>query len=306
MEIPSLYELKTAFRNALVVNAETLYLLSGMEGLGRELATLYLGRPVDDLPSDEYLANSSLQAIDIDRHAIWQKIAGLHHMLDERRMAMRSGTIDAEFIQQEMLHFLELFLASIPNVALGAWDGTGVRAGCLASLFELASAWLRLAEDIDDALAGASGFINLRPADLALLGGMNERSMRNLIGPNNRIRTLQGSKGSAARKSKSSVQSRAFVAVNLVDALDWLGSRKGFAIEPLTPKFIVEHVGEIQDPKVRARAAVISLLTSHRTLKDASILESIPEADLRAAGDSKASEDTISKLDDHLAFLARQ
>jgi hypothetical protein len=306
MEIPSLFELKTAFRNALVVNAETLYLLSGTEGLGRELATLYLGRDVDGLPSDEYLADSSLRVIDIDRHAIWQVIAGLHRMLDERRMAMTSGTIDVDDIRNDMLNFLELFLASIPNVALGAWDGTGVRAGCLASLFELASAWLRLGEDIEEALSGDSSFINLRPADLALLGNMNERSLRNLVGPKNRIRTHEGSKASAARKSKSSVQSRAFVAVDLVDALDWLGSRKGFAIEPLSPKFVVDRVREIEDPKVRARAVLISLLVAHGTLSDVSMLESIPEADLRAAGDGKASEATISKFDDHIAFLARQ
>ncbi|PXW73723.1 hypothetical protein C7451_1098 [Blastomonas natatoria] len=306
MDIPSLFDLKTAFRNALVVNAETLFVLHGENGLGAELATLYLGRTVDCLPSDEYLGTSTLQAIDLDRHHVWHRIAGLHRMLDERRMSSSPGTINTDDIGLEMLVHLEMFLATIPHIALGAYDGTSVRSGCLRRLFELASAWHRLAEDISDALSGHAGLMNLRPADLALLGSMNERSLRNLVGPKNRIRTLQADKKAASRKGKSSVQSRAFVAVDLIDALDWLGSRKGFAIEPLKPAFVVEHVSGIEDPRKRARAALVALLVAHGELRYVSANESLSEKDLRAAGDGKASDATIKRLDDHIAFLARQ
>jgi hypothetical protein len=285
MQIPTLEELKADLQNALVINSEGLFLLAGGK-LGGGLAANYLGvDDIQDLPSDLFTAESHFQMIDVSRHYIWTCIEKLHHTLDARIFAETPGAIEIEELEQEYLVFLELFLSSIPNVALGGWDGTSVRSGHLMTLFKLSSAWFRLGSDIHSALKGDWEERELQVSDLAILGGISERSIRNQIGKNKPIRS-DDIEGKITRKP---LEGRAFVAPNLFDALDWLQKRESFNINQLSHAFIMSRVESAPKKSDKARSLLIAWMVNNGTIKGLANQQTVSIDDLKAVSDGKAN-----------------
>lgn len=302
MQTPSIFQLKSDLRKALVVKAEDLMLLVRGE-LGIKLATEYLGAPLPGggLPSDVYQFDDDMALIDLDRHAISSVVIALHAMLEERRFDYTAGSCDPVSMRADYLDFLELMLATIPNVALGAWDGTHVRVGSLRKLYDLASAWLNLGEDIRDALFGQHTVGMLSIPDVALIGNLAERTFRNLVGPSGKIATVERRIG-----KQKVLAGRSFVSVNLIDTLDWLRSRSGFGMAALDYAFIASCQEEIGDPKPLAKSGLVALLVNMGSLDTISRRLNLPEKDLRDVGAGRASERACESIASTIAAMARQ
>ena len=138
--------------------------------------------------------------------------------------------------RNDALDFLEHFLSTLPDVALGGLDLTAARNGEVRRIYELAYAWLNLIETIEGAFYGETES-SLTVGDLALLSGLDTRTIRNRCGPDKLIRT------SAARTSQDrNSASPAFVHLHALDAVDWLRSRKDFHVSAVDPGWITQRL----------------------------------------------------------------
>lgn len=237
MEIPSLENVETNLRHCLLLKADDLYFTLA-EPHGEAVRNDFLGIRVEGL-ADENLSKSDIASIDLDRFAIAHRVRNLHAMLDERRLSLTEvHRPDVELARYDALEFLEHFLSTLPDVALGGLDLTAARNGEVRHIYNLAYAWLNLIESIQAAFHGETES-TLSVNDLALLSGLDTRTLRNRCGPDKPIRT-SGTRASQERNSASP----AFVNLHALDAVDWLRGRKDFMISKVDPAWIARRIAE--------------------------------------------------------------
>ncbi|WP_156389064.1 hypothetical protein [Mesorhizobium sp. Root695] len=156
------------------------------------------------------------------------------------------------------LHWLWYFLSAIPgdSYGTGAFDYSDLKHdpdSNLRLLHDLTSARLTLAEYVDDLTKADTSWEEWRstcvftPRDISLLGDVNIRTVRNVMGPkgNKPIRT-ETMGGKASRSD--------LVWGDALDSLEWLAGRRGFQPGPLSPQWVDGRVPEIGS--LRALAAV--------------------------------------------------
>lgn len=255
MKLPTLEKVETNLRHCLLLKADDLYFTLA-EPFGEPLRSEFLGISVDGL-ADENLSPEEIASIDLGRFAIAQRIGDLHAMLLDRRLSLRrQHDPDTELARSDALDFLEHFLSTLPSVALGGLDLTSARNGEVRQIYSLAYAWLNLLETIEAAFEGEADS-NLAVSDLALLSGLDTRTLRNRCGPDKLIRT------SASRVFQSrNGASPAYVSLHALDAVDWLRSRKDFIISAIDTAWITTRLRRATPPQATRGlllAAIINL-----------------------------------------------
>lgn len=172
--------------------------------------------------------------------------------------------IDYQDDRDEGLYWLWYFLSSIPTDSYGSGADYFGMAHDLDSplrlLHDLASARLGLAEYIDEVTRATSSWEEASHSphvfttrDIALLGDVNLRTVRNAMGPkgNKPIHTeaISGKKG--GRRSE-------LVWGDALDSIEWLSGRRGFQPGPLSPQWVDRRVPEIES--LRALGALPGLV----------------------------------------------
>ncbi|PBB81213.1 hypothetical protein CK218_12655 [Mesorhizobium sp. WSM3879] len=161
------------------------------------------------------------------------------------------------------LHWLWYFLSTIPTDSYGTdGDYSGIKHdpdSNLRLLHDLASARLTLAEYVDEVTRATASWEKewrsrcvFTPRDISLLGDVNIRTVRNVMGPNGNkpIRT-ETMGGKASRPD--------LVWGDALDSIEWLSGRRGFQPGPLSPQWVDRRVPEIGS--LRALGALPGLVT---------------------------------------------
>ena len=250
-------DIEIDLRTALTLKSDEIYFtLGGAEG--RRLRAEYLGVEVfEGLASDVFSERNELLHIDLGRFEIAGHIRALNEMISTGSLGLGEhlGTPDPDTVRQYSLDFVEHFLSSLPAVGLGGLDTTSVRNGCLRRFYDRCSAWADLLEAIEGTFADDPDLYRLRVSDLALLSGVELRSMRNRVGPNKPIRT------SGQRYHRENALGEAsFVGVNTLDALDWLVARRDFQISKLSKSWALQRLKEATQRETLGRATIITAL----------------------------------------------
>lgn len=250
-------DIEIDLRTALALKSDDIYFtLGGAEG--RRLRAEYLGVEVfEGLASDIFAELSELLHIDLGRFEIASHIQALNEMISTGSLGLgeRLGTPDPDTVRQHALDFVEHFLLSLPAVALGGLDSTSVRNGCLRRFYDCCSAWADLLVAIEVIFADDPDLYRLKVSDLALLSGVEVRSMRNRVGPDKLIRT------SGQRSHRENALGEAsFVGVNTFDALDWLTARRDFQINQLSVSWALQRMKEATQRETLGRAVIVTAL----------------------------------------------
>jgi hypothetical protein len=298
MKVPNLTRLERNLRETLVLKAEELSIIAGSE-VGAQLVSALTGlNDVHGLPTDWFAAENELELIDIDRLAITACIRDLHARLETHSLGMSvdDGRISCEEIEQDDLDPIELYLSSLPDVALAAYDWTGCRNGAVKELFLLGRAWKHLIEALDYGSKGDFDFEPLTVSDVALLAGIEERSLRNKVGKNGPLRSVD-----QYRERKSPVSQRGFVAIDRFDAIDWLLSRKGFELGRIRPGLVASRLERISDPIVKGRAALMSAMALGKNFEIVAAETGISTELLKALGDGLGSSEVAQGVAEFVA-----
>nr|WP_166179174.1 hypothetical protein [Altererythrobacter segetis] len=297
MQIPDRQSLEANLREAVVLKAEEL-LLTGGGTVGRALAELLSGvESGGGLPTDEFGDAEALATIDPSRLEISSKIWKLCELLEARSLSGRpaDGRVDSDAIEQDYLDFIELFLASLPDIALGGEDWTSCRNGAVRQLLLVGKAWHHLQSAIDEGTSGDFSTEQLTAFDVSLLAGIGERTTRNLVGPNKQLRSIEHKK-----QRKSSIDPRGFVAVNRIDALSWLRDRTDFRIASVRPGLFAERLGRIPDDIDRDRGAYLAALAIGKRTSELADEVGLPASDLRALASGHPSRSSVRRISDHV------
>jgi hypothetical protein len=163
--------------------------------------------------------------------------------------------IDVEDEEAEGTQWLSYFLSSMPQEAMGGLDYTGKfhnPDAPVVRLLGMAAARLELASFIQNlVLRGVKGS-GFTPKEIAYLGDVDVRSVRNVMGP-------KGDKAIRSNvKPKQKGEENELVLGDALNALEWLAGRRGFHSGRLSPEWVSQQL-----PKVSSRevAAVIPAIT---------------------------------------------
>jgi hypothetical protein len=261
--------LERDLRIALTLKADDLFFTVGGEE-GERLQEQFLGTRCEGLASDSLHSPAALAEINLDRFEIADQVISLHGMLETRSLGLKphQHQPDVDSIRQEALDFFEHFLSTLPKTALGGWDATSVRSGPLLRFYEDCATWANFVEAINDVFYDGPDLHSLRVVDLALLSGLEVRTIRNRVGPSRPIRTTP-----ERRQRESGLSDAAFVGVNTLDVLDWLAQRRDFSICRLDPAWVQRRVEAAREPLTVSRSAIVlGLLTIGSISKIASEL----------------------------------
>ena len=157
--------------------------------------------------------------------------------------------LDYENDRQDGLHWLWYFLSAITTDSYGSdADYSGIARdpdSNLRLLHDLASARLDLAEYIDELTQATETWEKMfwpkylfTARDIALLGDVSIRTVRNAMGPkgNKPIRT-ETIGGKASRPD--------YVWGDALDCIEWLAGRRGFQPGPLSPQWVDRRIPEV-------------------------------------------------------------
>lgn len=302
MRLPSIDLLMANIREALVVKAEELSLMAG-GARGEQLIELVTGVPgVSQLPTDWFADQTALEQIDPHRHEITRRVLELRTLLLARSCGGKpdDGALDSDLMDQEYVQHIELFLSSLPEMMLGGQDWSGCRNGAVHDLLITGRAWQRLLASIDEGTKGEFGIEYLTATDLALVAGIDVRTMRNQVGPSRALRTI-----AQYREKRTSVQDRGFAAINRFDAVPWLFGRKDFRIASLKPGLFANRLSDIDDDLARGRSALLAaFVLGMRPDGLAKAMNAGPDA-ITALGDGVAEGDLPTRLADHVSHFDR-
>lgn len=254
MDLPARIDTDLNLRRCLLLKADDLFFTLA-EPHNSQMRDSFLGLCVEGL-ADENLSEDEIRSIDLGRFDIAQRVQLLHAMLANRQLSLhKPNTPSTEDARNDALYFVEHFLSTLPTVALGGLDLTGVRNLEVRRVWELASAWLSLVEIIECAFYDDSSSL-LTVSDLALVSGIDVRTLRNLCGPSKTIRTH-----STGEAKRTATDVTVFVYLNGTDALDWLRSRKDFQIAPIDTVWITRKLATA-DKRSASRGLLISAIVN--------------------------------------------
>lgn len=293
MKLPDLDVLMSNLKETIVVQAETLYLLGGADKGSKLVEELTGVAGVDCLPTDCFGSSEALEQIDLQPLAITRHVQELYATLASCSTGYGPGSdaFDSDWIKQEHLDFIELYLAGLATVALGGLDWTGCINGAVKDLFLRGRAWHHLLEGINAVLWGKADDAFLTPIDLSFIAGIDERSLRNSVGPTRSVRTIEHKAVPGLR-----VAGRAFVAVNSLDAMAWLRSRKSFQIGPVRHGIVQQRLNNISDLQTRARAALMGAYLTGETQKTLESALGVNELAIRKISDGEADHHLAENL----------
>jgi hypothetical protein len=149
------------------------------------------------------------------------------------------------------VEWLSYFLAALPREAMGGLDFTGIATDAdapLVSLLRNAEARLHLVEFVQGLFGDPRIGFGFTPGEIAILGGTDVRTVRNVMGP----------KGDKPIRShgmgKERIGKNDLVLGDPLDALEWLAGRRGFHPGRLSMDWVNEKLSEIQS--FQAAAAI--------------------------------------------------
>lgn len=260
MQVPSLTDTDYNLRQCLLLKADDLFFTLS-DPLGGEMRERFLGIPVEGL-ADENLSEDDIGSIDLNRFDIAQRVRALHAMLQRRQLSLDETHIPhTEKAYNEALHFLEYFLSSLPNVALGGNDLTAAGYAEVRKISDLSLAWLSLIEFIECAFSSDDGAM-LTVNDVATLSGIDVRTLRNLCGPEKTIRT-----SAVEEPKRKSQDATVFVHLNAFDVLNWLRSRRDFSIAAIDAEWIKSKL-TISSRAEASRGLLISAIVNFGPLEE--------------------------------------
>jgi hypothetical protein len=272
--------------------------------LGIKLATIITGQASSEgtIPTDAF-GGDEIHTIPIEHLSIYHCIVNLRDLLEMHSLGYgpTSDALDGDFIEQEHLNLLELYLSALPEMTFGGHDWGNCRNGAMRDLLLAGRAWHRLVSMVDLGTRGDFDYEQLTATDLALTAEIELRSLRNLVGPNNKLRSQVQS---VARKTQ--VSERGFATINRFDALNWLVQRKGFVFAPVRAGLFADRLKEINDPISRGRAALITALVRGKSFALLANELAVPEQTLRKLGDGIGQKDLAERLTQHVVQLERR
>ncbi len=140
--------------------------------------------------------------------------------------------IDHQDERDEAIHWVGYFLTTVPTDAYGMganyFDIVETRSNPLPFLYRAGQAYLSLIEFVHGTVgshrewSSSSDMIVFNADDLALLGDVDIRSVRNAMGPN-------GTKPIRSFKALATEGEDERAYANPVDAIEWLSGRRGFS-----------------------------------------------------------------------------
>lgn len=297
MRIPDLTDLERNLRETLVVRAEVLMLGMGGE-LGAQLASLVTGGLVDEhtIPTDTF-DGTNLDDIPVAHLAIHHCLIGLRALLEAKSLGRdpTSTTLDSDYIRQEYLDLLELYLSSLPDMTFGGFDWGGCRNGAMRALLLAGQAWHRLLCMIDEGTYGDFDLELITATDLAMLADLEVRSVRNLVGPQKRLRSKEHHV-----ERKTQVSERGFATINRFDALDWLVSRKDFKFSDLKPSLLAARLDGVANPVARGRAAILCALVRGLPFSTLAARLNLEEKTLRDLADGIGQPQLAERITQHV------
>ncbi|MBZ9960610.1 hypothetical protein [Mesorhizobium sp. BR1-1-14] len=181
------------------------------------------------------------------------------------------------------LNWLRYFLSAIPDdsYGTGAFDYSDLKHNPdsnLRLLHDMTSAQLTLAEYVDDLTKADASWEEWRSTcvftarDISLLGDVNIRTVRNVMGPNGNkpIRT-ETIDGKASRRPN-------LVWGNALDSIEWLAGRRGFQPGSLSPQWVDGRISAIGSlPALAAVPGVVAWINRTTTDELAAKLQWLPE-----------------------------
>lgn len=268
MKLPALTDVEDNLKNCLLLKADDLYFTLD-EDQGSRLRNEFIGIAIEGL-ADENVSPEDFSRIDLDRFAIYRRVKFLYDIVAGRCLSDGNpNTPDSEYARQDGLEFVEYFLSTLPSVAMGGCDQTHEAHGAVKDVYAHSYAWLNLVDAISGAFEGETT-CELTISDLALLSGLDRRSVHNKCGPAKEIRTTVGR---YAKKERKAVDS-AFVTVHPFDAIAWLCSRSGFSIKPIDLAWVTMrltvHTGQpnTHNSAGRTRGLLVAALVNGTRLND--------------------------------------
>ncbi len=142
---------------------------------------------------------------------------------------------------------------------------------------------------------------SLTSTDVALLAGIEVPTIRNLVGPNRVLRSVE-----RYHKRTSAVAERGFVAINRFDAIIWLRGRKNFRLGPLRPGLFAKRLEELSDEPSLGRAALLAGLVIGLRMDALAATVDTDENSLRQLGDGSVDDDLGRRLADHVIEIDRK
>lgn len=257
---PAWTDVQRDIRIVMALTADVIRNMIGMRdpnGRGDAAAAAFLG--LSDLSGiDGFLVEATYDSIERRPNAAFLdriEIDGTLFANAARRCYELVATrgpieeLDYENDRDEGLHWLWYFLSAIPTDSYGSdADYSGIAHdpdSNLRLLHDLASARLDLAEYIDEVTQATASWEEMfwpkyvfTPRDVALLGDVNIRTVRNVMGPkgNKPIRT-ETMGGKASRPDH--------VWGDALDCIEWLAGRRGFQPGPLSPQWVDRRILEV-------------------------------------------------------------
>lgn len=257
MHLPPWNVIEEDVRIGFVLMADACRYMLGMGERGNAAAAAILG--MQEVPPDHL--DDRIEDPEFLRGVA---IAGTQFVVSARRcydfVTIRGPieSINVEDERAEGLNSLSYFLSFMPREAMGGLDFTPTFSrpdAPLVVLLEAAEARLELAEFVHNLVRYGEMGLGFTPRTIAILGDVNLRSVRNVMGP-------KGDKPIRSNASSAEGTERTeLVLGDPLDALEWLAGRRGFNPGRLSPEWVSEHLeGFATLPAAGALPGIVSWL----------------------------------------------
>ena|GEM_PF-3138595 len=258
-------QLEEDIRIGLVVVADACRFMVGMGERGDILAKAILGLSklpdeiglLDDLIEDDKF----LKSVQIEGT---QFLEATKHCFEIVTTSSPVELIDASSGRTEGAEWLSYFLGMMPREAMGGNDYSGTFShpdAQLPGLRDTCFAKLELVEFTQGVVQEGTFGIGFTPKTVALLGGMNINTVRNVFGPNGNKPILSTAAGRGKRTD--------LVWGNPLDTLEWLAGRRGFDVGGITPNWVNSNMPTLQSAEAAFALPGIVAWLNRETTEDA-------------------------------------
>ncbi|WP_412552417.1 hypothetical protein [Shimia sp. MIT1388] len=263
MKTPAWHQVEQDIRIGFAMVADLVWQITGADGRGEAAAKAVLG--IDEAPgyllADNLDDRDTLNSFDVENTEFFQVAKKAHRLVLPDQRLNDVDVSDNRLLTEQYLNY---FIRAIPRDSVGAYDAPYLfqdPEGALQVLLAQYRAKLDLAEMVQELVTDSSSVIGVgfTPADVAALGQMNLRSVRNHFGP----------KGNKAIKSYvigSSAERSDLVMGDPLDSLEWLAARRGFQPGGISQNWANKHLERLSSlEKAAAFAGVFAWCNSTTT-----------------------------------------
>jgi hypothetical protein len=258
--LPPWDRFETDLRIALVVVADACRYMLDMNDRGSKAAAAILGmRQVPDGQLDDLIEQGFLDSVVLTNTTLY---SAARRCFEFVATSHDLNKIDVEMEEIEGARWLSYFCSLIPGMALGGRDYSGLfhhPDAPIPTLANAAFAKLALVEFVQGLLNRDMIGLGFTPRNIAELGDLDVRSVRNAMGPkgNRPIRTLKEG-GRAADGSD-------FVEGDPLDSLEWLAGRRGFDVGRIPSDWVNDAMTRIADKRIAAALPGVVAWVNRRT-----------------------------------------